>query len=488
MIKMQMQRALPVLIVTTALLSGCATSTPAAGEMVVPVKVYQSQEGILGHGSQYTGTITPAETVNIVPKISGRVAALQVDVGSEVKKGQVLFTLEDQDLRNNVAKAEAAATAAAAGVETATVSHESSMAQAQSGVVQSKSGVIQSRNGLSQASNAVTQAESAVKQSTNGVTTAKNAVKQTQQALEDSQRNLSRIKALFEEGAATKSQLEQAQTSLTAAETAHSNAENALANAEQQHIAAQKALETARQAYANANSSLSNASSGYGNAEHQLEVSRSTAAITASQESLKQAQINKDIAQNALKDSVITSPINGVVGARNMETGEMVSPQAAALVVTNLSKVNTLIYVPSEDINQIKPGDRVQVRATAFDYVTSGTVKTISPLSQNGKGYPVKIEVDNADMSFKAGMLAAVSFADHDAESGILVPSSAVQHVDEHDYVYVAEEGAAVRKEVKIGQTAGSQTLLTGGIGKGESVITNKLALLEEHTPIRVSQ
>ncbi|MEB4781693.1 efflux RND transporter periplasmic adaptor subunit [Paenibacillus jamilae] len=481
---LRVESTLAALVLGGAVLAGCSSNSGAAQDMVVPVKISQAQQGIIGQGNIYTGTVTPSETVNIVPKVGGKVVELPVDIGSEVKKGQVLFKLDDKDMRNNVAKARAAA----AGVSTAQASHESTMVQATSGLVQSKSGVIQSQSAINQAQGAINQATTAVEQATHGVSSAANTVKQTQQALADAQKNVTRTQSLFDAGASTQAQLEQAKTAVVNAEAAYNNAQNAQANAKDQLIAAQKALTTARNSYDTAKNSYSNANSGYSNAQNQLKVSQNTAGIESSQQSLKQAQLNVNIAQDALDDTVVTSPINGIVGTKNAEVGEMVSAQSPALVIANLSTVNTLIYVPAEQINNVKAGDKVQVRVAASNIVTTGTVKNVSPLDASGKGYPVKISVANPDMKLKSGMLADISFVAANAQEGIVVPTAAVQKDQGKEYVYVVSGDHAKRKEVKTVQTTGSQTLITSGLSKEENVIVNNLALLSDNSPITITQ
>src|SRR5689334_19584859 len=49
------------------------------------------------------GEISPAEQVSVKPEINGRIEVLPVDIGDDVKKGQVLFTLDDKELRNEKA-------------------------------------------------------------------------------------------------------------------------------------------------------------------------------------------------------------------------------------------------------------------------------------------------------------------------------------------------------------------------------------------------
>ncbi|WP_411344454.1 efflux RND transporter periplasmic adaptor subunit [Paenibacillus sp. WLX1005] len=490
------------LVMSTVMLAGCSTANQAAPNMNVTVKVASAQQGQIGQGEIYTGTVNPSETVNIVPKMSGKISAVSVDVGTQVKTGQVLFKLEDDDLQNKLKLAQSDTEAAAAGIKTAESSRESGMVSANSGVVSSKSGVISSKSaitqaesGINQAQASVNQANTALKTAQTGVSTAGNTIKQTQEALKTAQTTLTRTQSLLDNGLATQADLEKAQSAVSSAQTAYDNAVNAKANAEEQLAAAQnniattqKALTTAREAYNNANSSYANANDGYSNAQRQLEVSQSTAGVEASQQKLKQAQVNVDIARDALDNAVVESPINGIVVTKNIESGEMTPTGTASLVIANLNTVDILIYIPADQINGIQKGDQVQVNVSSSGLIATGKVKLINPLDDSGNGYPVQVTVSNTDGKLKTGMLADVSFIGKDSKSGIIIPTKAIVKDGDKSYVYVASNGKAMRKEVTVGSTTGSQTLISKGLKSGEQVIQNNQALLDEDTAITVAQ
>ncbi|WP_046212449.1 efflux RND transporter periplasmic adaptor subunit [Paenibacillus wulumuqiensis] len=489
------------LVLSTTLLAGCSTGNEAAQAMNVTVKVSQAQKGMLGQGNIYTGTVNPSATVNIMPKIAGKVDNVTVDVGAQVKPGQVLFRLDDDDLRNKLKIAQSDAKAAQAGVKTAETSRETGVVSASSGLVSSKNGIIssksaitQAQSGINQAQAAVNQANTAVKQAQTAISTAGNTIKQTQEALATAKSTLTRTQSLADNGLATQAQLEQAQAAVVSAQTAYDNAVNGRANAQEQleaarnsQVTAQKGLATAQSAYENANSSYTNASEGYNNAQRQLEVSQSTAGVEASRQKVEQAQVNIDIARDALDNAVVKSPINGIVVTKNVEAGEMVSSAAPSLVIANLDQVNILIYVPAEEINGIQAGDRVQVSVASSGIVANGKVKNINPMDASGNGYPVEVAVSNPDGKLKTGMLADVSFVGDDAKEGIIVPTKAIQQDGKQSYVYTAAKGRAVRKPVTVGITAGSQSLITKGLNAGDQVISNNAALLDENTTVQIA-
>ena len=491
-----------VLLLGIGILSGCSQASQAAQEISINVKVSQAQKGVIGEGEIYTGKITSSETVNITPKISGKVAAVNVDVGSKVKKGQVLFKLEDDDLLNKLKIAKSDVAAAQAAIASAEDSHESGMVSANSGVVSSrnsiisaKSAITQAQGGINQAQAAVDQAQTGLKQARTAVSTAKNTVKQTQEALENAKKNLSRTESLYASSLASQMQLEEAQAAQVSAQAAYDNAVNAKSNAEEQLAAAerslataQKALTTAKDAYENAKNSYENANNGYKNAQHQLEVAQSTAGVDASRQKLEQARLNVEIAQNSLDNAVITSPIAGIVRSKNIEVGEIASAASPALVIHNLDSVNLEIYVPAERINDINAGDPVQVRVAASGILTTGKVKSIGTDDANGNGFPVKIAVANPDGKLKSGMLADVSFVDANAKEGIIIPAKAIEKDGDQSYVYIAVDGHALRKDITVGEESGTQALVANGLENGEQIIVNNHALLSDHAAITVSQ
>ncbi|GIM45565.1 hypothetical protein DNHGIG_11140 [Collibacillus ludicampi] len=448
----------------TAVLSGCGAKEAFQQDQGSPlsVEVAKATAGWISKGPVYTGTVQPDQEVQIVPKIAGKITSIPVSVGSRVKAGDTLFTLDDRDLRNAVARAQAAVEAAQAAVQTAETQQQASVNQANGAAVQAKSGVIQAQNGL-------TQAQSQVQQLENALTIAK-------QALDDATTNKQRYEQLYAQNAASKKDLEQAETTYV--------------NAQANYQRAQEQLDAAKGALATAQQALGNANEGYQTAQQQVEVAQSTAGIEASRKALVQAQVNLKTAQDQLADATVTSPINGIIGVKNAEIGDMVSPQMPqpVLVVANLDTVKILVYVPANAINHLKVGDPVMVKAVALNQYFKGQVKNISPLDEKGKGYPVLISVPNKDLILKSGMVTEVNLLAPDAKQGIVIPTAAVVQDNGKSYVYVADHNQARRKEVTIAQQEGSQTLVTSGLNDGDSVITSQLPLLKDNAQITVQQ
>lgn len=188
--------AILALLAITMVVAGCSPNeepvTPTdQSESVTPVQVETVRSGVVSSEAGLTARLAPSEEVQVIPKISGKITSLPVKLGDYVKKGQVLFTIDDQDLRNNVKQAEASYALAQANLKQAGSS--------------SDQGLVQAQNGL----------------------------KQAEQALADARINQQRMQQLFSQGAISAQQLEQANTQLTNAQTAYDNAKQNLQTAQQ---------------------------------------------------------------------------------------------------------------------------------------------------------------------------------------------------------------------------------------------------------------
>ena len=432
--------AISLLLVATPGLTGCSSNVieVSSQELSVNVKTATAYEGFLNNGPIFTGTVQANEEVTVVPKLSGRIASIPVEVGMTVKKGDLLFSLEDQDLKNQSLQSEAALGVAKSGIEAAKSSY--------------KNGVIAAENGLNQAASTVSQLKNSLEE-------INASEKKIAKNLADAQANLNRTKELFAAGAVSKSQLEQA-------ETAFVTAESAMKSVEVSRKTTQDKLATAQVAY--------------NNAKTQLQIAKENPQVTVSEEQLKQAEAAAQIVNHNLGEASIVSPIAGTISSVNSAVGEIVGPQTATVVVSDISNVRALVYVPAEKINTISVGDAVQVKIAAADTSSIGKVSNVSPVSVNGKGYPVEITVRNSELKLKPGMVSEVMFIDDEQSKGTIIPAKALVEKDGKIFVYVVEDGHAKLTEVEVGQTTDSQVSVKSGLNANDKVVTTKVEVLED--------
>lgn len=138
------KQGLSVLLVTACLsvpLTGCGQTAEAAETAeeesdAVPVEVQRPEAGSLTLKNEFVGTVSPQESVYVVPLVSAEVLSADINVGDTVTAGQELCKLDTEAAELQLASAQAQYNSAAAGVAAAEVGYEIAQAQYDSTVAQ----------------------------------------------------------------------------------------------------------------------------------------------------------------------------------------------------------------------------------------------------------------------------------------------------------------------------------------------------------------
>ena len=141
--------------------------------------------------------------------------------------------------------------------------------------------------------------------------------------------------------------------------------------------------------------------------------------ITALEAKVNQAEAAADLIKKGIKDSYVTSPINGQIVKSFIETGETAAPMASLVKINNLDDAEMMIYVSESDLGKIKLGQRVEIsndtfkgkayegRVTFISPEAEFTPKNIQTKDERTKlVFAVKVKVPNRDRELKAGMPA----------------------------------------------------------------------------------
>jgi HlyD family secretion protein len=198
---------------------------------------------------------------------------------------------------------------------------------------------------------------------------------------------------------------------------------------------------------------------------------------------VEQAQAALDLAKNQLDNAVITSPISGVIAARNIDAGELVSSSVPAFVVIDTSTMSAEASVSQDMVEKIHVGEAamVTIDAGGAPERIPGTVDTVSPaLDPRSQGYLIKVAVKNAGGDLRPGMFARVAFPVHDRSNVLVVPNSAIVTETGVDYVYAVINGVVKKKAVETGISTDSVTEIISGLDEGTTVVTEGQTFLNE--------
>jgi RND family efflux transporter MFP subunit len=206
---------------------------------------------------------------------------------------------------------------------------------------------------------------------------------------------------------------------------------------------------------------------------------------------LRAAEAELVVAKKSLGDSVLLSPMHGVVAQRHAQPGERVPLDAKVITVVDLTRLELGVSVPSASIAQVRLGQAVVFRVDGFgEREFAGRIERISPATAAGsRAISVYAVIDNPDSVLRSGLFVQGGVILERIENALAVPATALREEAGQSFVYAIEDGALRRKPVKAGAAEGTgNVLVLEGLRAGEVIVRHNLGLLREGAPVRVGQ
>ncbi len=192
---------------------------------------------------------------------------------------------------------------------------------------------------------------------------------------------------------------------------------------------------------------------------------------------------------NLLENTVLCSPVTGLVTARNYDPGDMTG-NLPVLTVGQLSpQVKVLINVSENDLASVAAGMPVKVTFDAFPSETfDARVDRIYPtVDASTRTFATEVRINNPGERIKPGMFARVAI-DLGTQQNIVVPDRAVvkQTGSGNKYVYVLHGDNVSYNKVELGQRLDNSYELLGGIEDGDTVVITGQSRLADGVKVEV--
>ena len=180
----------------------------------------------------------------------------------------------------------------------------------------------------------------------------------------------------------------------------------------------------------------------------------SESTLSVSMGTLKSAEAQVQLARNALRDAVATSPLTGIVAKRHVQPGEKVAFDSPLVTVVDLKHMELQAMVPSVDVPEIAIGMPVDLAIDGFgERRFSGRIDRINPATEAGtRAILVYVGIPNADASLRGGMFATGRIALAADAAVPTLPQSAIRTEAGQTFVWAIEAGKLVRRIVTVGR------------------------------------
>jgi RND family efflux transporter MFP subunit len=217
-------------------------------------------------------------------------------------------------------------------------------------------------------------------------------------------------------------------------------------------------------------------------------------AYDAAAAQLEQARAGLNLAKHALDVSIMRAPFAGVIASKNAEVGDVINPMmggfgaggaGGVLTLMDYSRVKLAVAVSPENIGRIRRGQEAVLRVGSHPgREFRGDVRVVNltadPLS---KKFGVEVVIDNPDGALRPGTFGDLVFEVQSHENALVVPQNAVL---ENSYVFVAEGGKAVRKNVVLGIQNTTMIEILDGLAEDALVVVEGNFGLEEGAAVQV--
>jgi membrane fusion protein, heavy metal efflux system len=176
----------------------------------------------------------------------------------------------------------------------------------------------------------------------------------------------------------------------------------------------------------------------------------------------------------------IHAPVSGVITDQQVTNAAGVQGLSSPnpFTISDLSYVWILCDVYDNDLSDVHPGEKADVRLNAYpDQVFTGTISNIGPvLDPNIRTAKVRIEVRNPGL-MRPGMFVTATFYDQKKETRAAVPSTAILHLHDRDWIYLPTADRKFRRVEVVGgdMLPNNMQEVVSGIAVGQQVVTNAL-------------
>lgn len=510
-------------------LTACgSTEAESVMDPTVTVQVQNVRRGSIELQGTYVGSVSAAESVNVIPLVQGAtVESVNVAVGSEVKQGQVLAKLDS--------------TSADLAAKNAQAAYNSALAQAQSALGgQWKTNIYSAERGIDQLDDSIDNLNDSIDDFKNGTAykmakNARNDAKAIYDTLRDQTSSYKSIQSLAVRiTEQNKDLLAAMQVSGNVGDTAEvkgdgadyvnslaeianlGEAESGMDSTARKNVLAMKQFvdnggvlesltdakvdaakagyDQAQIAFDQVDSQLSQLETQRDSLKAQKETAEGTLDITQGetynetvaslQAGLAQAQVGLDSAAYQQSLYTLTAPISGTVESVGLTKNGMASASSIAFVISNKNTMQVTFYVTEDVRDEFTAGQAVTVSRGSSTY--GGTITEIGNAVDMQKGlFKVKATIyDMPDLA--SGVTASITTTCHSAKDVIVIPCDAVYYENGDAYVFVARDGTAVKTPVKTGIYDDQNIAITSGLLEGQQVITTWSANLIDGCAITV--
>lgn len=207
------------------------------------------------------------------------------------------------------------------------------------------------------------------------------------------------------------------------------------------------------------------------------------------QAALAAARATRDQLNTRVGYATIRAPISGVVTEKQVERGDVVTPNTPLFTIADKSTLVVQVMISELDVTALKTGDAVEVMVDALpDRAFRGRVRRIFPSADPASRLvPVEVALTGGDArDLTIGFLARVRFHLAPRNGVLMIPATALIETVGQPAVFLLQGTSVTRRTVERGETYEGRVEIRNGLTAGDSVIVAGQNMLRDGATVRV--
>jgi membrane fusion protein (multidrug efflux system) len=200
------------------------------------------------------------------------------------------------------------------------------------------------------------------------------------------------------------------------------------------------------------------------------------------------ARSELEIATLELDYTQVRAPFAGRITEKMVVAGQAVKKGDHLFTVADFGSLVARIFLPERDVFQLKRGQPAELvleskAAARF----SGSIRDISPIVDPKTGtVKVTVNVTRGSGELRPGAFVRVNIITDTHDEAVLIPKVALLKEDGEDFVYLAVDGTAVKRRVRLGYASQGLVEVVEGVVPGDQVVIAGHTALKENSPLDI--
>lgn len=214
------------------------------------------------------------------------------------------------------------------------------------------------------------------------------------------------------------------------------------------------------------------------------------AELDLSETSLETAKADVENAELMLSRCTIAAPMDSVIRRLDAKIGLLLSVGDPVAEILHIDRVKGVVGIPESDITAIRKLNEVDVTLKALDDLTvRGQKHFLAPAPDTAaRLYRLELEIDNHNGDILPGMFVRANVVKQSIDNAMVIPLYSVVSRNGEQFVFLEEEGVAVKRSVKLGIMENWMVEVREGLKAGDKLLIEGHRDVEDGQRIKVAK